>query len=46
MNVIGAIAAGFRRVMRARRMAVSLWFVSFLVALPAAWARTSSDSTR
>ena len=38
MNVIGAIAAGFRRVMRARRMAVSLWFVSFLVALPAAWA--------
>jgi hypothetical protein len=37
MSFLGAIRSGFRRVLRAKRMAVALWLVSLLVALPAAW---------
>jgi hypothetical protein len=37
MSFIGAIESGLRRALRAKRMAVALWLVSLLVALPVAW---------
>ncbi len=37
MSFIGAFESGLRRVLRAKRMAVALWLVNLLVALPVAW---------
>ena len=38
MSFIGAIQTGLRRTLRAPGLAVALWLVNLLVALPAAWA--------
>jgi len=41
MSFLAAIGSGARRVLGARRMAAAIWLVSFVVALPAAWAMSS-----
>ena len=38
MSFISAIGSGLRRALRAPGMAIALWLVNLLVALPAAWA--------